>query len=76
MAYVTQAMRRKMRDDAHEAAHPERARERIRYRLIAEQVTVELRARWPVLNAENFEEAAAFQVTRIGELLNSQGEGK
>jgi len=32
MAYITQAMRRKMADDAHEERHPERANERVRYR--------------------------------------------
>jgi hypothetical protein len=71
MAIVGKALRQKWADDAHEARHPERVTERIAYRRAAEQALAETSARFPVLTAENFEEANRFRETRTQEILNS-----
>jgi hypothetical protein len=68
MAYVTQMMRRKMANDANEARHPELAAERIRHRTAAEQALADVRERFPVLTAENFQEANDYREARIREL--------
>ncbi len=70
MAYVTQGMRRKMADDAHEARHPERARERIMYREAAERALAETMAKFAPLTTENFEAANAYREARTAELIN------
>lgn len=65
---IGRALREKMRDDADERAHPERARERVRHRAICEQARREREARFPVLTAENAAAAIAWQAARIAEL--------
>jgi len=47
---------------------PAEIAERIRYRKAAETAVAERQAQFPVLTAENFEEAQAFQERRIKEL--------
>ena len=71
MAYVTQLMRRKMADAAHEAAHPERVQERIAYRKAAQRALAETMAKFAPLTAENFEAANAYREARISELLTA-----
>jgi nicotinamide riboside kinase len=65
-------MRRKMRADADEARHPERAAERIRYRAAAEQALAEMHKRFPVLTSDNFEEANRFREARTQELIRAK----
>ena len=48
---------------------PGAVEERIQYRKAAAQANEERMQRYPVLTAENFEEAAAFQESRIQELI-------
>jgi hypothetical protein len=51
---------------------PGAAAERVAYRKAAEQALAELRARWPVLTAENFTEADRFREARTQELLKEK----
>jgi hypothetical protein len=62
-------MRQKMADEAHEARHPERVAERTAYRAACEQARNEREKAFPVITADNFEAACAFQDRRIFELL-------
>jgi hypothetical protein len=48
--------------------------ERIRYRHIASVVVnAEVKARYPVLTAENFAEADEYRQARLQELINQEG---
>jgi len=69
MAYVTQAIRRKLADEAHEARHPERVVERVNFRAAADKALSETRAKFPVLTPDNFEAANEYRERRIRELM-------
>jgi hypothetical protein len=62
-------MRRKMADEAHEARHPERVQERIRYRAAAERALADTHARFPVLTTDNFAAANEYRERRTRELI-------
>ena len=63
---VGKLLREKMRDDARET--PARADERRRLRKIGEQVEHERLERYPVLTADNAQEAMDWQAARLAEL--------
>lgn len=69
MVYVTQALRRKWADEAHEKRHPERVTERIAFRDASSKAIAEMRVKFPVLTADNFDEANAFRESRVRELI-------
>lgn len=70
MAIVGKLLRQKWAADAAEKKHEkERAAERIRFRQCAEQALAETRERFPVLTADNFEEANNFRENRLQDLL-------
>ncbi len=68
MVYVCNAMRRKLANDAYEAKHPELGGERARYRDAAVRAIADMRKRFPILTAENFDEADEYRKTRISQL--------
>jgi hypothetical protein len=72
MAYISKAMRQKLANDAYEDRHPERGAQRIAYRKVAEQALAETQAKYPVLTADNFQEANDYRERRIAELLGGQ----
>ncbi len=63
MAYVTRAMREKMRDDAT-ANSPDRVAERLRARQAGELAHADMVAKFPTLTPDNVREALNYQADR------------